>query len=219
MSPAVLQVAIFDLDGTLTWRDSFVQFLSGYIRRRPGHWLRLLRLVPALTRFALRRDRGLLKQRIIQALMRGDTCAEIDAWAREFAGKLTTNGMRRDALEVLHRHSQRGDYLVLLSASPDLYVPHIGALLGIARVVCTEFRVIDGRLDGALVTANRRGREKLLVLASLRAEFPRASFAAYGNAASDLPHLEKADQPLLVNANAVTRKRASKLGINNTRWK
>ena len=46
----------------------------------------------------------------------------------------------RDALAALQVHRAAGDHLVLLSASPDLYVPLIGRLLGFERTLCTEIR-------------------------------------------------------------------------------
>jgi phosphoserine phosphatase len=45
-------VAIFDLDGTLTWHDSLMPFLRGYLGRHPGRLLRLWRLPIALLVYA-----------------------------------------------------------------------------------------------------------------------------------------------------------------------
>jgi phosphoserine phosphatase len=41
---------------------------------------------------------------------------------------------------------------------------------------------------------------------------------AYGNSASDLPHLAQADRAMLVNANAAARRRAAALGIPVALW-
>jgi phosphatidylglycerophosphatase C len=218
VAPPAQQVAVFDLDGTLTWRDSFIGFLAGYLRARPLRWLRAWRLLPALLHYALRRDRGLLKQRIIQVFMGGDARAEIYAWAHEFVAELEKSGMRREALAAWRQHEAQGDVMVLLSASPDLYVPILGSRLRAARVICTEVRFEGNKLDGQLLTANRRGEEKLRVLETLRREFPHSRFAAYGNAASDLAHLARTDAPLLVNANAAARREASRLGIKTADW-
>ena len=37
-------LAIFDLDGTLTWRDTLVPFLAAYLRAHPRRLARLWRL-------------------------------------------------------------------------------------------------------------------------------------------------------------------------------
>jgi phosphatidylglycerophosphatase C len=182
--------------------------------------LRLWRLVPALSGYALAgRDRGLLKSRAIRAVMGGDARPGIEAWAERFVADLNPKGAFRAAgLAVLEAHRSAGDRLVLLSASPDLYVPMIGRLLRFERTVCTEVRWEDARLDGTLRTANRHGEEKVRCLEQLRAEYAHARVTAYGNSLSDLPHLQLADRALLVNGNAAARRAAARVGIPTADW-
>src|SRR6185437_16645380 len=122
------------------------------------------------------------------------------------------------ALAVLEAHRAAGDRLILLSASPDLYVPRIGRLLGFERTVCTEIRWTGDRLDGALITANRRGAEKLRCLEWLRTQYPDLPMTAYGNSASDLDHMRHAERALLVNGNAAARLSAQASGIAAANW-
>jgi phosphoserine phosphatase len=42
------KLAVFDLDGTLTWNDTLLPFLTGYWWRHPLRWLRAWRLLPAI---------------------------------------------------------------------------------------------------------------------------------------------------------------------------
>jgi phosphatidylglycerophosphatase C len=218
-------VVLFDLDGTLTWRDTLLPFLMGYLSRRPGRWLGLWRLPAAVLRYATQgRDRGLLKSRIIRLVMGGDTRRSVDAWAEHFVGSLKRRGtFRSAALTVLEEHRRAGDHLVLLSASPDLYVPRIGALLGFERTLCTEVAWRDNAgeacLDGTLITANRRGEEKCRCLAWLRTQYPDLPVVAYGNSDSDLPHLRQADRALLVNGNSAARRAATAAGIPVGDWR
>jgi len=213
-------VAVFDLDGTLTWRDTLLSFLTGYLQRHPTRSLRLWRLPPALTAYGcFSRDRGALKSAMIRMVMGGEPRARIDAWTDAFVAGLKARGtFRAQALAVLEEHRAAGDHLVLLSASPDLYVPRIGRLLGFERTLCTEIRWRQDILDGALVTANRRGEEKSSCLAWLRMQYPGLPVVAYGNSDSDLPHLRLADGALLVNANAAARRAAAALGLAVAEW-
>jgi len=212
-------LALFDLDGTLTWRDTLGPFLAGYALRHPWRLLRLWRLAPALGAYVLTRDRGRLKSSVIRALMGGDSRESIDAWAERFARSLGPRGkFRPAALAMLDVHRAAGDHLVLLSASPDLYVPRIARLLGFERTLCTELLWQGNRLDGGLKTANRRGEEKLRCLDTLRAEYPNIRIVAYGNSASDLAHMRRADRALLVNGSAAARRRAAEAGIGTADW-
>jgi len=125
---------------------------------------------------------------------------------------------RPAGLAMLEAHREAGDHLVLLSASPDLYVPRIGRALGFERTLCTEVEWQGDRLAGMLKTANRRGAEKLRCLTWLRTQYPDLPIVAYGNSASDLDHMRHADRALLVNANAAARALAGQSRIPASNW-
>jgi HAD superfamily phosphoserine phosphatase-like hydrolase len=195
-------------------------FLLGYAARHPlrlaGGW----RLAPALAEYARSRDRGLLKSRVIRLAVGGARREDIMAYAGEYVRRLAPRRIfRAAALATVEAHRAAGDHLVLLSASPDLYVPSIGEYLRFERTLCTEL-VWDGdRLDGALKTPNRRGNEKVRCLEWLRTQYPGASIIAYGNSDSDLAHMRRADRAVLVNANGRARRLAAEVGIATADWK
>ena len=213
-------VAVFDLDGTLTRRDTLLPFLLSFLRRHPGRVFGLWRLPHALLSFLGQgRDRGLLKSRLIRMIMGGAARPQVDACADEFVSALDAqHRFRPAALAVLESHRTAGDHLVLLSASPDLYVPRIGRALGFERTLCTEIEWRGERLGGALQTPNRRGAEKSRCLAALRADYGVLPIVAYGDSESDIEHLRDADRALLVNGNARTRSRATQSGIPTAKW-
>jgi phosphatidylglycerophosphatase C len=212
-------VALFDLDGTLTWRDTLLPFLLGFLRRRPHKALKLWRLPFALARYWQDRDRGALKSSVIRMIMGGERREVLEAWARTFVEELTPKQRFRPlALAVVEAHRAAGDHLVLLSASPDLYVPLIGRLLGFERTLCTELVWQGDRLDGRLKTANRRGEEKLVCLTWLRGQYRNLPIIAYGNSASDVDHLRQADRALLVNGDNAARRLAARWDITVSNW-
>jgi len=213
-------VAVFDLDGTLTWRDTLLPFLLSFLRRHPRRVLGLWRMPFALLSFVAQgRDRGALKSRVIRIVMGGAARTDVDACADAFVDTLRPrHRLRPAALAALEAHRTAGDHLVLLSASPDLYVPRIGRRLGFERTLCTELEWRADRLEGALRTANRRGAEKLRCLTWLRTQYPDLPIVAYGNSASDLDHMREADRALLVNGNAAARAQAKQWGIPTSEW-
>jgi len=212
-------MALFDLDGTLTWRDTLLPFLWGFLRRRPHRALGLWRLPLALGSYWQDRDRGALKSRAIRMIMGGERRAVIDAWAEAFVDGLKLKQRFRPlALAVVEAHRAAGDRLILMSASPDLYVPLIGRLLGFERTICTEVEWRGDRLDGHLKTANRRGEEKLRCMTWLREQYPALPIIAYGNSASDLDHMRHADRALLVNGDDAARRLAAKWDIAVSYW-
>ena len=216
MNPSI---AVFDLDGTVTRRDTFLPYLRGWLRRHPRRaWIG--GALAALGRYAFGGcDRGRLKSELIRRLMGGATEAEVAAWSREFADRLDDGMLCPAALAAIDHHRRAGDRLVLLSASVDLYVPSIGARLGFDETICTGIAWRGGRLDGALTTPNRRAEEKLRCIAELRSRYPGSSIAAYGNSGSDLVHLRAVERPMLVNGDWRARRAAAIQGIPVANWR
>jgi phosphatidylglycerophosphatase C len=213
-----MRIAVFDLDGTITRRDTLPPYLRGWLRRHPRAGFRRHALA-SLARFVLDRDRGRLKSDLLRAGMGGATASNVRNWTAEFVASLGPADILPGALAAIARHRTAGDRLVLLSASVDLYVPDIGRRLGFDETICTEIVWHDGRLDGALATPNRRAEEKLNCVERLRGRYPGAALAAYGNARSDFPHLKAVDEPMLVNAGAGLRRAAERMGIRTADWR
>jgi phosphatidylglycerophosphatase C len=213
-------VAVFDLDGTLTHRDTLLPYVCGYLLRHPWRLPRLLGVLPAALRFVFGgRDRAALKSAFIRTSLGGVARAELEPWTARFVVRLRAHGLSRDALARLERHRSAGDFLVLLSASTDLYVPQLARALGFAQSICTGVEWQEDRLIGRLSTPNRRGEEKVRCVERLRAQHPLRLIAAYGNAASDIPHLRMADRPLLVNGSRGARAAAAAYGIPRESWR
>lgn len=212
------RLAVFDLDGTVTRRDTFVGYLRGWVRRHPQR-RRWRPAAAAVLRFAFGgRNRGRLKSDLLRAWMGGAGRDEVAAWSRAFASGFPEHELCPGALAAIARHRAAGDRLVLLSASVDLYVPLLAERLGFDETICTGVAWRDGRLDGALTTENRRGEEKRRCIGELRARHAGARIAAYANSASDLPHLVAVDEPLLVNGGWRTRRQARRHRIPVADW-
>jgi phosphatidylglycerophosphatase C len=214
------RLVVFDLDGTITYHDTLVPYVIGYLRQKPWRLLRLLGVLPAVLAFVLRiADHGRVKAALLRATLRGCTRAELREWTERFVPHLIAHGMRAQALEAIAEHRRRGDHLVLLSASPDLYVPAIAHHLGFSESICTGVSWHQDRLVGELTTANRRGDEKTRCFQALRERFPGVPTVAYANGPSDLDHLSLSDDRLLVNAPLWVRRKAAHRGIACGEWR
>ncbi len=213
-----MQLAIFDLDGTITRHDSLVPYLLGYLRRHPWRLPGLLVALPAAIRYMVDRDRGRLKSTLIRTTLGGLTREQVSSWNGTFLPRLLERGIFRLARERIESHRKAGDRLILMSASPDLYVPEIGRILGFAETICTQIAWQGDRLDGRLSSANRRGEEKSRCLGQLRERHPGLEACAYGNSSSDIDHLARVERGVLVNGSASARREASERGIRCERW-
>ncbi len=214
-----MRIALFDLDGTITYRDTLLPFVLGRLAQRPWQLLRLLRTLPAIVRYIVDRDRGELKGALLRATMRGQSRLAIERWAEEFAARIVATQIMPGARAAIDRHRVAGDRLILMSASVDLYVPRLGTLLGFQEVICTPVRWRDGALDGRLAGANCRDQEKVSQLRRIMSQHPGVPMTAYGNSLSDVPHLRLADTGVFVNAPPRARAAIERQGLTCQNWR
>lgn len=209
-----MRIALFDLDGTLTRRDTLFPYVLGFCLRHPLRLLQLTVMPWHLARYLFRnKDRGELKQALIIASLSGASRAEIAEWNQRFVSRLLHNGMDAEAVQRVAAHRARGDYLVLMSASPDIYVPAIARALRFNETICTSIRWDGMVLAGELASANRRGEEKLRCLQELRDRNPGSHIIAYGNSDSDVIHLRACDSGHLVNGSTNATREAARAGV------
>jgi HAD superfamily hydrolase (TIGR01490 family) len=195
-----LQLVFFDLDGTITRRDTLLPYVGGLLLRRPWRLPRLLCVLPALWRFArARADHGELKGALLRWALGGLSRATLARYTDRWVARLLARGLHADARRAIDAHRAQQDYLVLMSASVDLYVPAIARALGFAETVCSTVRWHGERLDGTLSGANVRGLEKAAQVRRLRQRFADSRTIAYGNSRPDLPHMEIVDQAWMIN--------------------
>ncbi|MEV6849183.1 HAD-IB family hydrolase [Actinoplanes sp. NPDC051411] len=188
-------VAVWALDRTLTRGDTLLPFL----RRIAGTPAVVRALAVAASRDLPRRSRrDAAEALVLQRILGGRPLAEVDRVARGYAARLADTRLRPDSLARWTWHRREGHRLVIASASPGLYVHHLGRLLGADAVICTEMTVVNGRLTGALRSGNCRGAEKRRRVLAHLAEHPATQVWAYAEGDSDRPLLASADVAIRV---------------------
>lgn len=197
---AAAPTVIFDLDGTLLSGDSFLPFLWSFAVKR-----RSLRVLPSFPFYCglyacrLMSDRN-AKERLIRAICGAQPMSALSAHAEWFCEAWLPNRIRPVALEHLRRHQAVGCRVILLSASPNLYVPAIAQRLGISEVVCTEVGIEADQCTGRLKGGNCKGSTKVHRLrAHLGCDHPPAGSVAYGDQEHDLAVLRWVSRGYLLN--------------------
>ncbi len=213
-------LAVFDLDGTITRSDSLGPYVLGFIKGRPSRMLGLLRVLPMVARYALAlANEGELKSAFIKSTLGGATRAEIDLRTAAFVPQLLAHGLFKAALDQIAEHRSQGAYLVLMSASTDLYVPAIAVSWASTK---PSAPASAGTANGSPALSRHRigaAKRKLVAFASCANSTPGQATAAYGNAASDIPHLRLADHGVLVNGSSGARSVAARDGIRCVDWR
>ncbi len=195
-------IALLDLDGTITKRDTYIPFLVGFLLSYPARLWRVGSLPFAVVLHGLGlRDNAWLKEHFLAAVLGGAQRSEIDPWAAVFAERVVARGLRRKARRVIEHHRAAGHELVLATASLDFYVYRLAERLGFDMVICTaaEWRP-DGTLSGRLNGPNCYGDAKRAAFWSqIGATRDQLYLIAYSDHHSDLSILNEADHAVAVN--------------------
>jgi phosphatidylglycerophosphatase C len=193
-------VAAFDLDGTLTKGGSVFPWLKS-IAGRGSTWRGALSLTVPLTIGAIRSSRWAdnAKERLFKKLLAGLDERTVATQSRTFALEHLEHEGRAELLARLAWHREQGHDVVLVSASPQLYVDVMTEVLQAKGGLGTRLAVDPrGRLTGGYLGKNCRGTEKMRRLdewiASRHYDAPPVIFA-YGNSRGDRRMLSGATYP------------------------
>lgn len=191
-------VAAFDFDGTITKRDTFIPFALFVVGLKK--WLRvLIRLIPSAALFLFRAiSRKELKERALTLFFKGMPYKDLQKQADEFAKELLPRFVKKKALKTLEWHQEQGHKIVIISASPELYLIPWARPLKIDNVIASRLEVDDGKkITGRLVGLNCRGAEKVRRLKELMGGEKNYELYAYGDSQGDRELLSFADHKFI----------------------
>ncbi|OPZ60105.1 MAG: haloacid dehalogenase-like hydrolase [Deltaproteobacteria bacterium ADurb.Bin510] len=189
-------LALFDFDGTITSRDSLLDFhVFAFGAGRVA--TELLRQAPWLGAYKL----GLIsnaaaKQRLLAAFWQGRSHADLAEAGRTYALSRIDAILRPVAAARLRWHRERSHEIAVVSASPPEWIEPWCKANGIPTMIGTLLELdADGKLTGRLATPNCHGPEKVR---RIREHFNLADYAsvyAYGDSRGDHEMLSLADHP------------------------
>ena len=185
-------LAAFDVDGTITWADSFLLFLI-YVSGLGGFVGRMLLLSPMMLLHQIGLiSRHRIKTTVVRTFLSGMPEAHYQAACRDFAALLMPRILRPDALTAIRRHREQGHRVLLVSASLQGYIAALAEELSLESPIATAVEIDDGALTGNLEGPNVWGKEKLARLN--KAAGGARVLAAYGDSRGDREMLRGASE-------------------------
>ena len=219
-------LAIYDLDRTVTRRATYTPFLIHSAMRRAPWRLLLTPLAAAsmLGYVARLIDRAKLKE-INHRLLLGRAIhpRDLKPLVDSFADATIARNIRPGAHAAIARDRAEGRRLVLATASYRLYADAIAERLGFDDVIGTGSVIgLDERVHARIHGENAYGEAKLRMIATcvdksgLKGKHGHVRF--YSDHASDAPTFEWADEPVAVNPHARLWKLAQTRGWAIEDW-
>lgn len=184
------RIYAFDFDGTLTTRDTLLEFIRyacgtklfiyGFLRH--AHLL-------VLMKFGLYPN-WKVKQRIFSYFFKGLDIGAFNSLCQNFA---TDNRqlLRPKGLQKLGQAQAEGAEVLIVSASIDNWVQPFFPQV---KVLGTQVEVQDGHLTGRFLTSNCYGQEKVNRILSLYPHRQEYELIAFGDSRGDKELLAFADE-------------------------
>jgi phosphatidylglycerophosphatase C len=178
------KLALFDFDGTITTKDTLLEFLifyKGPVRFLWGMFL----LSPVLMLYFLKlipNWKG--KQMCLRYFLGGEDVGNFTARCHDFSERILPGLIRPQALETINAYKLEGAQVAVVTASAENWVQPWCDQLGLI-CVGTQLEVENGRITGNLCGANCYGPEKVK---RIEKQFRLADFKeviAYGDSTGD----------------------------------
>ncbi len=197
-----MDLALFDLDETLICEDS------------TGLWLRWLVSQGFAPAALIDEERMLMEQYYqgslsIEAYMHttlsplaGMAATTVSGWIRRFIQRDILPRVYPAARERMRWHQQRGDTVIVISASGEHLVTPIAEQLGASGALAIGVEIIDERYSGqtyGTMTYKEGKVSRLNEWLQQRSTPPFSHTWAYSDSINDLPMLEHADHAWVIN--------------------
>lgn len=217
MEEKVERLAIFDVDFTLTSKETLAEFYLFVLKKNPKY----IKYLPGILSSSLLYgckiyDERKVKERVI-AFINGIEEKDIQRTVKEFYHEVLNKILYKDALDIIKKMKKEGYKIILISASPELYLKELYNIKEVDLVMGSKFHCNDGKYVNKMMGENCKGEEKVRRLkAYLKEENIEVDFKEshmFSDSLADAPLLDLVGHPHLINF----KKKHNKYEILN--WK
>lgn len=184
-------IAFFDFDGTITTKDTLLEFIK-YSKGRFKFYLGFLLNSPWLIAFRLKIiSNQAAKERILTWFFRNTPLTDFQQTCNQFATDIIPGLLRPKALQEIDILRRKGTTVVVVSASPENWIrPWAGSLE--INLIATRLQVKEDKLTGKITDKNCHGKEKVARIQTLYQLSDYSIVYAYGDSSGDKPMLQLA---------------------------
>ena len=184
------KIYAFDFDGTLTTKDTLLEFIR-FAKGTLAFGLGFLRYTHLLVLMKLGfYPNWKAKQKVFAHFFKGMSIDDFDALCQEFAAS-SKHLLRPKGIEAINKAQSEGSEVLIVSASIDNWVQPFFANV---KVLGTQIEVVDGKLTGRFLTKNCYGQEKVNRILALYPNRQDYHLTAFGDSKGDKELLAWADE-------------------------
>lgn len=178
------ELVLFDFDGTITNRDSFIDFIR-YYHGNTSFITGFVRLLPILLLYKAKViPNWKAKEKVITYFFGQESFAKFQAVCDDYSANRIPKIVRPKALERLKEHIKKGDKVYLVSASAENWLSSWCCSLGI-DLIATKLEVKNGKVTGKINGLNCYGKEKVNRIKAMLSLDDFQQIHCYGDSSGD----------------------------------
>lgn len=211
------RLAIFDVDYTLTKKETLVQFYIFMLKKNPKYIKHIFRVIKASVFYVLKIYSFKETKESYMSFIEGIKKEDMEMLTKEFYEKRLSKIFYKDALDTMKKFKDKGYKIYLISASPELYLKELYNIDVVDKVIGTKIICIDGKYGDKIDGENCKGEEKVkrlmeeIKIENIEVDFKESYM--FSDSLSDLPLFNLVGHPYLINYN----KKTSQIEVLN--WK
>lgn len=187
-------LVLFDLDGTITKRDTlfeFTLFYHGWLKFACG----MIKLSPFLFLFLAKRcSNSAIKEKFLALFFEGQSIDKFNKKCNIFSLNHLPKLVKSNAMVLLNKHLQSRHDIYIVSASIENWIDPWCADNKFG-CISTRIEVKDGKITGRIHGKNCYGKEKVDRIKQLIDIASYEEVVAYGNSKGDTEMLSLANKP------------------------
>ena len=179
-------IAFFDFDGTITTKDTLLEFIK-FSKGELHFYVGFLLNSPWLIAYKLKIiSNQMAKERVLRFFFGGTSMVEFSGRCLEFKKIRMKDLIRTRAIHEIKLLKNKGAEVVIVSASPENWIRDWAEEMGV-QLIATRLMVNNDRLTGKIEGKNCYGKEKVNRIRELYNLADFDQIFAYGDSGGDIP--------------------------------
>ncbi|MCB2340727.1 HAD-IB family hydrolase [Clostridium estertheticum] len=197
------KLAIFDVDYTITKRETLVEFYIFMLKKNPRYIKYLPKSIFSSLFYVFKiYDASKTKKTFIR-FIDGIEENDMKKIVKEFYEKRLSKILYKDAIDTIKKMKKQGYKIYLISASAEFYLSELYNIKEVDKVIGTRFIKENGFHRNQILGENCKGEEKVKrlkeVLLKENIEVDFENSCMFSDSLSDLPLFNLVGHPYLIN--------------------
>ena len=186
-------IIVYDFDKTIYNGETSTDFMLFFLKRNPKYIIRIFNALYSL--FYYKKNLKKSKE-IFFKILNGLDIKFLKEEINEF-WKVKKDKIFSWVYDEIFENKKIADELILISATPSIFLDGISKELGFDKLLSTEFENLNEVFNSKIIGANCKGEEKVRRLNNYISDYNILKF--YSDSMSDKPLFDLADEKIFIN--------------------